>query len=55
MEPQYFTVLRISGDYAELRSDSGIENTVALALLPPDVDEGSRLRWEDFQFYLVER
>lgn len=51
MEPQFFTVLRISGDYAEMRSDSGVENIVALALLPPDVEEGSRLRWEDFQFY----
>ena len=28
MEPQYFTVLRINGDYAELRSDGGVENTV---------------------------
>ena len=51
MDVQYFTVIRINGDYAELRSDSGVENTVALALLPPDVDEGSRLRWEAFQFF----
>lgn len=52
MEPQFFTVIRINGDYAELRSDSGLENTVALALLP-DVEEGDRLRWEDFQFFKV--
>lgn len=50
MEPQYFTVLRINGDYAELRSDGGVENAVALALLPPDVEEGGRLIWENFQF-----
>lgn len=29
----------ISGDYALLRSDSN-ENTVALALLPEDINEG---------------
>ncbi len=35
----------ISGDYAVLRSDSN-ENTVALALLPEDINEGDHVRFE---------
>ena len=53
MEPQLFTVIRINGEYAELVSDSGIENTVALALLPDETEVGVRLRWENFQFALL--
>ena len=35
----YYTVSEISGDYAVLRSEeSGLERSVALALLPEDID-----------------
>ena len=34
----YYTVSEISGDYAVLRSEeSGLERSVALALLPEDI------------------
>lgn len=52
MEPAYYTVISINGDYAYLRSDSGIENQVALFLLPP-VDVGSRLLYENFEWSLI--
>lgn len=48
-----YTVLRIDGDYAILRSEEGIENQVALALLPP-VLEGNRLLWENFSYSLID-
>ena len=43
----YYTVTKIDGDYAILTLD-GTENTilVARALLPLEIDEGSRLRFD---------
>ena len=34
MEPVYYTVKTINGDYAYMTSDSGVENQVAMFLLP---------------------
>ncbi len=53
MEPTYYTVMRIDGDYAVLISDEGIENPVALALLPAGIEEGSRLLCEMFSYQLL--
>ena len=53
MEPIFYTVRRIDGDYAILLSDDGIENTVAMALLPPETDEGVRLLWKDFSYTVL--
>ncbi|MCI8650421.1 MAG: hypothetical protein HFG20_09930 [Anaerotruncus sp.] len=53
MEPTYYTVMKISGEYAILISDSGVENTVAMALLPPETDEGIRLLCENFSYTVV--
>ena len=53
MEPTYYTVIRIDGDYAVLLSDEGIENPVARALLPMDIEEGSRLLCEMFSYRLL--
>lgn len=50
MGPIYYTVKQINGDYAMLMSDDGIENTVAIALLPLETDEGMRLKWENFEY-----
>lgn len=47
-----YTVIRIEGDYAILLSEEGIENQVALALLPP-VFEGSKLLWENFSYSML--
>ena len=51
MEAVEYTVQRIWGDYAMLRSADGVENQVALALLPEGVNEGDRLLWENFSYY----
>ena len=50
----YYTVSEISGDYAVLRCEgSGLERSVALALLPEDIDTGDRLLFEDFSYSKV--
>ena len=53
MEPVIYTVNTINGDYAYLTSDSGVENQVAMFLLPEGTDVGSRLLWEDFAWSLL--
>ena len=54
MEPVYYTVTAVDGDYARMISDAGVENQVAMFLLPDGVDVGSRLRWENFEWSLVQ-
>jgi hypothetical protein len=54
MEPVYYTINTINGDYAYMTSDSGVENQVAMFLLPDGSDVGSRLRWENFEWSLVQ-
>ena len=53
MEPVCYTVQTINGDYAYLLSDSGVENQVAMFLLPEGTTLGSRLKLENFQWELV--
>ncbi len=51
-----YTVVRIEGEYAYLRDESGEceeELFIALALLPQGVDEGSRLHYENFSYELI--
>ena len=43
MEPVYYTVDSIDGDYAYMTSDSGVKNQVAMFLLPEGTSVGSRL------------
>ena len=55
MEPKTFVVIRLDGDYALLqRIDQQEEEPtpVARALLPEDLFEGARLRWEAFTYTL---
>lgn len=54
MEPVLYRVVRINGDYAELLSEDGVENTVAMALLPMEVEEGGKVLWENFTYTWVE-
>lgn len=54
MEPIFYTVTRIDGEYARMISDEGVENTVAMALLPLEVEEGCRLLWQAFTYEIVE-
>lgn len=53
MEATYYTVDTINGDYAYLTSDTGIENQVAIFLLPEGTDIGSRLLFENFEWTLL--
>lgn len=57
METWYYEVAQIDGDYAHLkRTDIESEDLklVARALLPPEIVEGSRLKYELFQYTLTE-
>ena len=53
MEPTYYTVQKLDGDYAILVSDDGVENRVVRALLPEETDEGVRLLCEFFNYTVV--
>lgn len=49
MEPKDYTVVKIEGEYAYLRADgdgSGEDLFIAMALLPPGIDVGTRLHYE---------
>jgi len=49
METWYYEVISIDGDYANLRRtdiESDELKPVARALLPPEISEGSRLKYE---------
>ncbi len=57
MQTMYFEVVSIDGDYANLkRTDAPSDDLriVARALLPEEIDEGSRLRYEMFEYMLEE-
>ncbi|MBQ4071654.1 MAG: hypothetical protein IJD51_04500 [Clostridia bacterium] len=45
-----FTVKDISGEYATLSDKDGEELFIALALLPPSVDVGDTLVYENNEF-----
>ena len=52
MGPWYYEVVSFDGDYVNLRRtdiESDELNPVALALLPPEIDVGSKLKCEYFQ------
>ncbi len=56
METWYYEVVSIDGDYANLRRtdiESDDLKLVARALLPPDIVEGSRLKYEMLQYELL--
>ncbi len=57
MEPKYYTVVKIEGEYAYLREDQSHPDVpdlfIALALLPSGTDVGSRLLWEMFSYTLL--
>lgn len=55
METWYYEVISIDGDYANLkRTDIASDDIklVARALLPAEISEGSRLRYEMLQYFL---
>ena len=56
METWYYVVESIDGDYANLkRTDIETDELklVARALLPADIEEGSKLKYELMQYFLI--
>jgi len=55
MEAKTYVVSRIDGDYAWLTCTSAEEEPyfIARALLPMEADEGTRLKFENFQFEIL--
>lgn len=55
-ETIYYEVVSIDGDYANLKNTETGEDElklVARALLPPEITEGSRLKYEMLQYELI--
>ncbi len=51
-----YIVEKLDGDYAYLRNISAPENDlkcVARALLPPEINEGSKLEYEMFEYRMM--
>ena len=58
METWYYEVVSIDGDYADLkRTDIETDDLklVARALLPAEIMEGSRLKYELMQYEIIEQ
>lgn len=53
MDPIFYTVRSINGDYADLVTDEGGEYSITMFLLPEGTTLGSRLKLENFQWELV--
>lgn len=52
-----YEVMCIDGEYAHLKKLDHFENElklVARALLPPDIREGSRLKYELFEYSIID-
>jgi hypothetical protein len=58
MGPYEYVVESIAGEYAYLRRtdiyDNGEPMMIAMALLPDGVDVGTRLRWENLVYSVLE-
>ena len=54
MDPIYYTVDAINGDYAHLVTDEGGEHSITMFLLPEGTTVGSRLKLEAFQWELLD-
>jgi hypothetical protein len=54
MEPKFYTVSKIEGDYATLTGQDGNEMFIAMALLPPNTDIGTKLRYFMFEYEIAE-
>lgn len=49
-----YTVIKIDGEYATLKSENGEELFIAMALLPLGIDIGTRLHYEFPDFTIIE-
>jgi len=56
MDEKYYVIVKIEGEYAYLRDESGEcedDLFIALALLPPGCDTGTRLHYECFSYEII--
>ena len=53
MDPIFYTVQSINGDYANLLTDDEQPHSITMFLLPEGTTVGSRLKLEAFQWELV--
>ena len=56
METWYYEVVRIEGDYANLKRtdiESNDLKLVARALLPPEIMEGTKIKYELMQYQMM--
>lgn len=56
MEPKDYIVIQIEGEYAYLREETNPNEEplfIAMALLPPGVDVGVRLRYDEWLTYTI--
>ena len=56
MGPWYYEVVSFDGDYVNLRRtdiESDELNPVALALLPPEIEVGSKVKCEYLQYAVI--
>ena len=53
MDPIFYTVQDINGDYAYLITDEGVTHSITMFLLPEGADIGSRLLFENFEWTLL--
>lgn len=55
MEPKDYIVIKIEGEYATLRdTETKDELFIALALLPPGADVGTKLHYEMLEYEIVD-
>ncbi len=54
MDPIFYTVQAINGDYAALVTDDGQPHSITMFLLPEGTTVGSRLKLELFQWELLD-
>lgn len=54
MDPIFYTVQSINGDYAELVTDDGQRHSITMFLLPEGATLGSRLKQENFLWELLD-
>ena len=53
MKPILYHVIKINGDYVIMETQDGVENTVAMALLPLEIAEGDTVLWENFVYSII--
>ena len=53
MDPIFYTVQSINGDYADLVADAGQRHSATMFLLPEGTTLGSRLKMENFLWELI--